>query len=1473
MNNHTLIKKLLALACLAAGLCTSQCQTIRMSNERLELEINLAAGGRVTALRDKRRGQDWTRFTDSPGGSGLFTDALSEPISRKADTRYRTAVYSVVSRQDGQEKRLVLRSPAGLPLDILKTYCLPADSDTLTVEYEITNPGAKAVVTSFWGGNALANPGESSYRLDFPTARFSHGWTPQTPVQKNCRSYQTGTGTSTDCFFFQPDRGYAAVTAKAGTAVLEMPFALLDFLYTWESPSVDGLAIIDWFSLPFQLPPLAQGQAEVALHAVLDDPLANYKYRFRVSLKLLGQVPFDYEQYGGPSTETKSATFTPQLQEEPLHRDFALPAAWAIQPANRLRAVVIAAALGTAELMEMNRRLGLDLQLVETASLRSFKATPYMGWHLSNPEQQLEQALESRPELIIVCGQKEESLPATMAARVCASVEAGAGFLFLGEKFDFPSLSPQGGWKDTSPEIYAGTLSELLPSFGKVHEGHNGHGQVFWVEFPFSVRGGVRDARAVIPHVPVPPECFPYWEGYFAFYGKLFRHAARRMPEVRVLNVSLGADQARLLLQSELSQQEAELVLTEIAPSGVSSETLLWRGALPSGSREFSLPWPPRPWKLTGDYYCLFSVRTAEGSTLDWYAVRDRRQGTVVITDIRPDKRQWDAGEDVTGQVILQGTGELQVRLLESATGRVAARQVWQAAQNAVSFALRREVLSADKLYDLEAQVRDSGGALLAARSKSLLIAPDVRNREWVQPLVWGAHLASWREREFLRELSGIGFRLYKAPWSNQKTDSEFVSETEAVLRSGMDCLPLGITHIRSEKAQPESPTVRRPCLRQPDYRRKILKQAQQMGERLRDNLLDACFVGDELTMGSYFNSPHDFCTSPWCLADFRQTMADKYGSDLGKLNDNWGTAFNAWEAVVPDSMLQARQRGNYASWFEHRLYMLDSLRLLLSAMAEEVKRLSGAETGVSGMEMTQLYQGLDLLGSLDFMKTSAFYITPFTADAIRSRLTPGHLVGAYTDYGMRYSIWEQLISGLRMPSVWWYAHAQRRGDARPSPEGLRLKEIFRNIRSSGADYVLGTGQRAKAGMALVWSNASLVAAAIGGQTGGLQARDYTGNLNSWSELLRELGLDAPAVLTTAELSRISPREYPVLILPLLQVLSPAEITQLERYVKEGGRLIADLFPGRYNEFGVPQVNSRLLALFGFKSASAPELGRSGSLQLDGSGDLPELYLGGPLELAEGAQARGAIGLRSRAVKLGGIALAESFQKAAPAAVSFSQGEADTLYLNFALPDYYQRDCRLERRSQALTSALAPFLAPSCLRQSVPPAANLARYRCGGGSYIFLSRGTSDSRGEYTLRWEKGGHIYDQLTHTYIGEADSVHGFLEEYGIRIYALFPEKLSPLEGSISFDGRQFRLAVHRAGGGSCQSVVRLTVFRDGEEVPQLCSTGLLGETGKWSVDLGLEPQPGVWQLRLLGTADGSVLERTVVISGPDRHGGGL
>jgi hypothetical protein len=1473
MNNHTLIKKLLALACLAAGICICYCETIRMSNELLELEVNLAAGGRVTALRDKRRGQDWTRFTDSPGGSGLFTDALSEPVSRKADTRYRTASYSVVSRQDGQEKRLALRSPAGLPLDILKTYCLPADSDTLTVEYELTNPGTKDVVTSFWGGNALTNPGESSYRLDFPTARFSHGWTPQTPMQKNCRHYQTGTGTSADCFFFQPDRGYAAVTAKAGTAVLEMPFALLDFLYTWESPSADGLAIIDWFSLPFQLPPLAQGQAEVALHAVLEDPLANYKYRFQVSLKLLGQAPFDYEQYGGPSTEKKSTALAPQLQEEPLHSDFALPAAWTIQSADRLRAVVIAQALGTAELMEMNRRLGLDLQLVETASLRSFKATPYMGWHLPFPERQLEQALDSQPELIIVCGQKEESLPAELVARLRASVEAGAGFLFLGERFDFPSLLPQDGWKDTPPEIYAGTMSGLLPSFGKVHESQQGQGQVFWVEFPFSVRGSVRDARAVIPHVPVPPEGFPYWEGYFAFYGKLFRHAAKRTPEVRMLNVSLEADQARLHLQSELPQQKAELVLTEIAPSGVSSETLLWRGALPAGSKEFALPWPSRPWKLTGDYYCLFSVRTAEGGTLDWYAVRDRRQGTVVITDILPGKRLWDTGEDVTGQVILQGTGELQVRLLESATGRVAARQVWPAAQGTVSFALRREILSADKLYDLEVQVRDSNGALLAAGSKSLLIAPEVHNREWVQPLVWGAHLASWREKEFLRELSGIGFRLYKAPWSNNKTDSEFVSETEAVLRSGMDCLPLGIIHIRSEKGLPESPTVRRPCLRQPDYRQQVLKKAQQMGERLRNNLLAACFVGDELTMGSYFNSRHDFCTSSWCLADFRQTMENKYGSDLGKLNDTWGTAFNSWEAVVPDSMVQASQRGNYASWFEHRLYMLDSMRLLLSEMAGEVKRLSGAETGVSGMEMTQLYQGFDLLGSLDFMKTSAFYITPFTADAIRSRLTPEHLVGAYTDYGMRYSVWEQLISGLRMPSVWWYAHAQRRGDARPSPEGLRLKEIFGNIRSSGADYVLGTGQRAKSGIAQVWSNASLVAAEIGGQTGGLQAKDYTGNLNSWSELLRELGLDAPAVLTTEELARISPGEFPVLILPLLQVLSSAEIIQLERYVKEGGRLIADLFPGRYNEFGAPQVNPRLLALFGLKSASGPELGRSGSLQLESSDELPELYLGGPLELAEGAQARGALGLRSRAVKLGGISLAESFRKTAPAAVSFRQGAGETLYLNFALPDYYQRDCRLERRSRALTSALAPFLAPSGLRQSVPPAANLARYWCGGGSYIFLSRGTSDSRGEYTLRWEKSGHIYEQLTHTYVGEADSVQGLLEEHGVRMYALFPEKLSPLEGSISFDGRYFRLEAHRAGGGSCQSVVRLTVSRNGEEVPQLCSTGLLSEAGKWSVDLGLEPQPGAWQLHLLSTADGSVLERTVTIPEPGRPGGGL
>ncbi|MBO5723917.1 MAG: beta-galactosidase, partial [Lentisphaeria bacterium] len=687
----------------------------------------------------------------------------------------------------------------------------------------------------------------------------------------------------------------------------------------------------------------------------------------------------------------------------------------------------------------------------------------------------------------------------------------------------------------------------------------------------------------------------------------------------KITKVETHSPSLRLRIRSEEARKDVSLKLLLEDPSGKRSESILWKGDLKQGENVLEKVIPGNRTLLSGEYLCFLSLEEDQ-KTLDWYDTVFRHEGKAQILALETDKDVYGKNEAVRGTLLAKGPGTLLLYLRESATGRVISRLKMKAVTGKkIPFALKKVFASREKHFTLECRIFHKG-VLHAERKKELLMRPERKREEKITPLLWGSHFMSWREKLYNKDFAQMGFKIFKSPIAYQKGIEDYRWEGYDVLQYGMEYAPLGIEHIRAKQWKDMPYTRRTPCLLSPSYRKNLRKKAEVVAGKMNQLLSDYCFVSDEISLGYSFERAHDYCFAPDCLKAFRAWMKKKYKGDLKALNRDWQRNYKSFSEILPDTVEQAQKRGNFVSNQEHRLFMMNHLTDSCKIIADTISQISGAQTGMSGMPLTTVYQGFDVLDTMPILKCSTLYVQPFTIDLMRSLMEKDHISGAYTDYRVRYQVWEQLIGGLRTPSIWWYGHLIRRGDGRASEEGILLSRMFRSIRDSGSSFILGHGKRTSSPVTLVWSTPSLTAASLVRENGKLFLHDpYNRNMNSISQLIRDLGMDMPNVIPDRDLIKVTARTHPVLILPGTIRLSENQVKALWCYVREGGVLIADLQPGVFNEFGVKRVANPLMKLFGIRSLGKRIEQRS-SITLDNL--IPRHMLwGNVLELEKGVHA------------------------------------------------------------------------------------------------------------------------------------------------------------------------------------------------------------------------------------------------------------
>ncbi|MDW8104682.1 MAG: beta-galactosidase, partial [Armatimonadota bacterium] len=345
-------------------------------------------------------------------------------------------------------------------------------------------------------------------------------------------------------------------------------------------------------------------------------------------------------------------------------------------------------------------------------------------------------------------------------------------------------------------------------------------------------------------------------------------------------------------------------------------------------------------------------------------------------------------------------------------------------------------------------------------------------------------------------------------------------------------------------------------------------EQADQAIRRVSDQLgayqpLSYC-LSDENNL-TYFNAPFDWCICPSCLSGFREWLQARYGS-LQALNRAWGREYTAWEQVEPDTYEEAKARGVWTSWADHREYMDGVFVNVWRRVRQAAKgRTPNASLSISGTPEPFAYGGYDwypLAQQFDALFSYTDYFADHTA---RSPWAAGYGVsGANLSFG----IWSAAFRGCKGISAFWLP-SMIEPDLTLPVAAQHLRDYSKPLRE-GLGKLLLHAPRAQPQVALYLSMPSLRAAfAIGLE------KEADAQREALMRLLRSFGVDFSLVdARQVEEGWLQKHRPKLLLMPVTLAMSEREVQAVQQYLAQGGKVVADVLPAVFDERLQPRPQS-----------------------------------------------------------------------------------------------------------------------------------------------------------------------------------------------------------------------------------------------------------------------------------------------------------
>lgn len=562
------------------------------------------------------------------------------------------------------------------------------------------------------------------------------------------------------------------------------------------------------------------------------------------------------------------------------------------------------------------------------------------------------------------------------------------------------------------------------------------------------------------------------------------------------------------------------------------------------------------------------------------------------------------------------------------------------------------------RIHDLHVVLRQGGKAVAEEIAPFAVdVFPDPLS---LQLWAWGGglYLTPGFQRIGMTGLSPCAINAFGPDGAGVPEDAE----NEAALRAGFDIFKAqaAIRAITIGNSS-SSGDVCNPGISDPALWQACRDYLEKVGPSWRLCGVNRGMVRDEWMIGS------GFCYGPITMVHFRRELQTKYKS-LDELNAAWGRSYKSWTEVFPDRLDEAAKRGNLVSWSQHRAFMDDEFAKL-AGLPQRLWReyVPDAAIGYSSYVFSTPDGGCDME---KLMQQSSFLVRRgWEMRDMRDLGRPDMVFSSWLNAGYDTTLQSSHLAKLEVsydllektPNIYYWYGFQDFAYPMIRPD-LTVVEMLRPMADElvylrqGMDRVILGAKLDHSGYGILFNQPSYrtlhgLNAIVGGEC---QIKWDWDNAQRLLDPIQVRG----KLFSTDDLitGQIQKNGVKMLFLPGTVSLTGAQVVALERFVQDGGRLVADVLPGRYSEYGAPQDQGRMAKLFGVAGKFEPRKDVvAEDIKVGGAFAALQPLLGKAKPCVTGLKTAGGTALGSVGKE--------------PAFVENKTGKGMTLLLNFSLPE------------------------------------------------------------------------------------------------------------------------------------------------------------------------------------------------------------
>jgi len=613
------------------------------------------------------------------------------------------------------------------------------------------------------------------------------------------------------------------------------------------------------------------------------------------------------------------------------------------------------------------------------------------------------------------------------------------------------------------------------------------------------------------------------------------------------------------------------------------------------------------------------------------------------------------------------------------------------------------------------------------------------------------------------------------------------------------------------------------PSIASPSYIQQVQAQISKAARELAPFSPLFYYLGDDVRYLSY---GEDGGWNPEIQASFAEWAKRSYG-DLDRVNRAWETAYRSFDEIEPvrlaDALAAVRDAkqpryGPLCHWVEHQLHTDQLFTSFHRSLGEAISQVAPdipSNIGSFVVGWTPPGSGFDFWQLAEGRQLAFQYPNPWVHEIFRSALAPNALHGTwYGGYGLYnyppsyldqdFLPWWSVFHGINVHGLYyggisaaWFDERLLGADLTFMPGVAKIVAHHEELRK-GLAKLLFDARRVTDGVAIVYSPESIHASAVfdrglpkapewEGQDTGSDLFIYMQCWEGLMHLLGDLGLSFD-VVPSSQLrdGQLRKRGFRLLVMPLNLRVTAAEAEAIRRFVSEGGVLIADAFPGLFDErcrADHPGVLADVLGV-GFVGGIPDAKVRREAAAAEGGAKLPQVVADAGITLA-GAQAKGETD--------GGT----------PIFLVHQYGRGRAILLNVLARDYQiWRTAGTEMPfrqavGQLLTDAgIEPYPEVKCVVGAGEPSAHplqvteVHRYELGGARYVGLLGHhklrpddviyMADLRPKpVSITFDGPWHVYEMRSGMYRGHTDAIEDIIYPAQAELYALLPYEVRDLK----------------------------------------------------------------------------------------------